>query len=272
MGILLLKLLLTPLLIGAVSLAGRRWGDGVSGWLAAFPLTSGPVVLFLALDQGTAFATSTATGILAGVLSVICFCLAYSWLAQRWAWPLTALASLFVFLLSTWALQHVPLLLVPLFLGVMVFLVLALRLLPRAVVQPKRTAAPWWDIPARMLIAATFVLTLTSLAPLLGPRLSGLLAPFPIFASILSIFAHHFQGPAAVASLLRGILLGLFAFSAFFLVVAGLLEHVGLGLAFALATCMVLMVQGISLVILRRPRKTGRDYWVPSSGGTSEDR
>ena len=43
-----LKLVLTPLLIGMASVAGRRWGPVVSGWLIGLPLTSAPVVLFLA--------------------------------------------------------------------------------------------------------------------------------------------------------------------------------------------------------------------------------
>src|SRR5206468_1618680 len=61
-----LKLVLTPALIGAVSLAGRRWGPGVSGWLVGFPLTSGPVAFFLALDQGVGFAAAAAVGSMTG--------------------------------------------------------------------------------------------------------------------------------------------------------------------------------------------------------------
>jgi hypothetical protein len=57
-----LKLVLTPALIGVVSLAGRRWGPGVSGWLVGFPLTSGPVAFFLALDHGVRFAAAAAVG------------------------------------------------------------------------------------------------------------------------------------------------------------------------------------------------------------------
>jgi hypothetical protein len=53
---LVLKLVLTPLLIGAASLAGRRWGPAIAGWLVGLPLTSAPVALFLALDLGIGFA------------------------------------------------------------------------------------------------------------------------------------------------------------------------------------------------------------------------
>ena len=41
----LLKLLLVPLLLAAVTLAGRRWGQSVAGWLGSFPIVAGPILL-----------------------------------------------------------------------------------------------------------------------------------------------------------------------------------------------------------------------------------
>src|SRR5207244_11459138 len=78
-----LKLVLTPTLIGAVSMAGRRWGPGVSGWLVGFPLTSGPVAFFLALDQGVTFAAGAATGSITGAAAQAAFCVLYGRLARR---------------------------------------------------------------------------------------------------------------------------------------------------------------------------------------------
>jgi len=46
MGTLALKLTITPFLILAASLASRRWGEAVGGWLVGLPLTSGPVAFF----------------------------------------------------------------------------------------------------------------------------------------------------------------------------------------------------------------------------------
>jgi hypothetical protein len=255
MNTLVFKLILTPTLIGAVSFAGRRWGPGVSGWLVGLPLTSGPVALFLALEQGRAFASAAATGILAGTLSVAAFCLAYSWLAFRLSWPLTALASLLLFAAATWMLQQIAMPLVLVFVGVVAFLVIALRLLPDRTGLHAIAMPPWWDIPARMLIATAFVFLLTGLAPALGPRLSGLLAPFPIYATTLGVFTHHFQGAAATAHLLRGVVLGLFSFAGFFLVVAALIEHTEIVGTFAGATIVALNIQGASLWVLRRPVK-----------------
>ena len=72
-GMLLLKLILTPLLIGMASVAGRRWGPVVSGWLIGLPLTSAPVALFLAFEQGTTFASRVAQGTLMGLFSQAAF-------------------------------------------------------------------------------------------------------------------------------------------------------------------------------------------------------
>ena len=41
---LLFKIFLAPVLILLVSLAGRKWGHGVSGWLLGLPLGSGPIL------------------------------------------------------------------------------------------------------------------------------------------------------------------------------------------------------------------------------------
>src|SRR4030095_13403342 len=83
-----LKLALTPALIGLVSLAGRRWGPGVSGWRVGFPLTSGPIAFFLALDHGVRFAAAAAVGSMTGAGAQAAFCLLYGRLARRgrWGW------------------------------------------------------------------------------------------------------------------------------------------------------------------------------------------
>src|SRR5436309_13147475 len=86
MNTLLLKLIVTPVLIGAASLAGRRWGETLSGWFIALPLTSGPVCWFLAIEQGTGFAAGAARGCLAGAAAEDGFCLAHAIRARTSGW------------------------------------------------------------------------------------------------------------------------------------------------------------------------------------------
>jgi hypothetical protein len=77
-AIVALKLLLAPMLIALASLAARRWGPSVGGWLVALPLTSGPVLFFLALDHGASFAAAAAVGALAGLAAIAAFAFAYA--------------------------------------------------------------------------------------------------------------------------------------------------------------------------------------------------
>ena len=97
MDTLVLKLVVTPVLILAASLAGRRWGESVSGWFVGLPLTSGPVCFFLALERGPGFAAAAARGCLTGAAAEVCFVLAYMTVAahgnRQRSWPIALLAG-----------------------------------------------------------------------------------------------------------------------------------------------------------------------------------
>jgi hypothetical protein len=254
MGTFALKLLLTPTLIGLISLAGRRWGPAISGLLVGLPLTSGPIVLFVALNQGVSFASATAMGTLAGTISQAAFCVAYKRSAFRFGWIVTILLSCLVFTASTVVLQFLNLPLIPLYLLVVLSLILALQFTARGIDTSPATAGqlPKWDIPARMIAATTYVVLLTSIAPRIGPHLTGLLSPFPLYAAILAVFAHRWQGPLPVVRVVYGLVVGLFGFASFFLVLSGLLPQVGIVVAFAAAIATVLTIQVTALSMLRR--------------------
>lgn len=253
-GALALKLVLTPVLVGAASLAGRRWGTAVGGWLIGIPFTSGPIVFFLALSPGPRFAAAAAVGTMAGTASQAAFCLGYAWSAQRLGWAASVVAAALAFAAATAVLDVVVLPAAGYFVVAILGLVVALFLVPPAAPGARgdaevRYAA--WDLPARMVVATAFVVALTAAAPLLGAHLAGLIAPFPLYATVLAVFAHRLQGAGAAVGVVRGLLLGLFAFASFFLVLSALLP-VGVGLAFVAAIAVALVVQGASLLAGRR--------------------
>ena len=68
------------------------------------------------------------------------------------------------------------------------------------------------------------------------------------------MFAHRLRGVAAGIAVMRGLLLGLFGFAAFFAVLAFWLEPGGVAPAFAIAIVASLAVQAGSLVVGRRLR------------------
>jgi uncharacterized membrane protein (GlpM family) len=108
---------------------------------------------------------------------------------------------------------------------------------------------PRWDLPARMVVSTTLVLLITGVAPALGPRLSGVLAAFPVYATTLTVFAHQ-HSPQAGIQVLRGLLLGLFGFGGFFFALGTFIERLGLTLGFAAAIAVALVVQGCSLALI----------------------
>lgn len=251
METLALKLVLTPTLIVAASLVGRRWGPAVSGWLIGLPFTSGPIAFFLALAHGTSFAAASAVGTLAGTLSQVAFCLIYAGLAARARWPLTIVAASLAFAVGTIAL-HSVVLSVPLLVVSIVFsLLFALRIVPTPRWGRLARTPPSWGLPARVVIATTFVV-LTGLAPALGAQLTGLLAPFPLYGTILMVFAHAQQGPTAARGVVRGLLFGPFAFAGFFLTVAVLLPVAGIALSFTAALAVAVLIETGTLRIVRQ--------------------
>jgi hypothetical protein len=249
---LILKLLLTPILIVLVSLAGRRWGPAVSGWLVGLPLTAGPVTLILALTMGTTFASHAAQGAILGLISLAGFCLVYSWLSFHAGWLWCLITSWGVFFALTLALERVTLPPVVSFLVVIGLLVIVLKLLPGSHEQVSIANPPQWEIFLRMAVATTFVVILTGIANSLGPQLSGLLSTFPMYASILAAFAHRFQNAAAACRVLRGLITGMFTFAVFFLLIATFIDKWGILISFSLATLIALLLHGCSLWLLRK--------------------
>lgn len=256
MTLLILKGTLTPVLIVVATLAARRWGPAVGGWVAGLPLTSGPVSVFLAAEQDSAFAAHAACGTLLGLIAVAVFCVAYARTAKGLAWAGPTILGLGLYLVVTWVVS------LPSFsLGVSILLVLpllgvALMALGAPPVVTPNVPAPRWDLPLRMVTATAIVLFITGAASSLGPKWSGLLSPFPVFACVMAVFSHQHGGAGAAHRLLHGVIVGSFAFAAFFVVVGLVVEHVNLVLAYILATSMALAVNGFSLVALVRHQRS----------------
>jgi hypothetical protein len=92
---------------------------------------------------------------------------------------------------------------------------------------------------------------LTAVAGWLGPQLSGLLAPFPVIATVLATFTHAQSGTDELLRLLRGLLTGLGAFALFCFTLAVSLHWLDTASAFALATALALLMQGVVHMLVR---------------------
>ena len=253
MTLLAAKILLAPLCVILVSLAGRRWGVAVAGVLGGLPVVAGPILLVETLLHGRDFGADAAAGTLLGLAALTAFVVIYG----RIAVAANPGASLFcgwaAFLLSVAVLSLVvppPALSLVL---VAACFALGLTLLPPMPSSPPAaTELPWWDLPARAIAALGLVLALTAVSGALGPHLSGLLAPFPIITSVLAVFTHAHGGTAQVSVLLRNFLYGFYGFAAFCFVLVLALPTLATAAAFGLATAAALAVQATTLLLRSR--------------------
>lgn len=275
MNVFVYKAVISPLLVALATLAGRRWGYIASGLVAGLPIVAGPVLFFYAVEQGPAFASQAAVATLLGMVSLCAFMLIYAW--RSWSGG-TILSSLLmgwagfavVTLLINRVLQDHDVSLLKALVYALAALYLGRRSLPPmdpsasaeppaldpGAPRPDVAVAPLgpgpWDLPLRMAAAAFMVLTLTGLAQRLGPRLGGLLTPFPVASTVLAVFAHSQGGSAAARSVLKGLFLAFNSFAVFCAVLAAVLTAGGLGLGFAAAVVAAGLTQAF---VLRRSFK-----------------
>jgi hypothetical protein len=256
MDALILKLTVTPALIAIATVVGRRYGAIVSGWLVGLPLTSAPVIFFVALEHGNHFAAQVAIGVLLGTVAQSVCILVYAYVAagdsgRRWLRPL--IAGIIGFAIAAFGLQFISVALIPAFVLALIIVSLTLIVMPRVqAVQTPSSAPSVWDLPARMVVATVLVIALSALSGAMGPRWTGLVSPFPIYGTILAVFAHRESGGKSAAVVMRGLEAGMYAFSVFFLVLGFLIERAGVAAAFASATAATLVVQLAVLWILKR--------------------
>ena len=249
---LMLKLLVIPGFLLLISLAGKRWGPSVAGWLSGLPVVVGPILFFLAIEQGETFAAQSAMAALSAMFAMIAFCVTYAQVAQRTGWPLALTISLLV-----WATVAVLLSLIPPSLPLSVIaaataLLAAPYLFPS--VQPIVSGpAPKSDkLLLRMIAGAVLTLAVTLLASTVGDRWSGLLAVFPVLGSVMAVFSQQTRGPAFTAALLRATATGMYSFSAFCLVLTLALPELGMN-AFALGVAVSVAMLGVTKRLLARP-------------------
>lgn len=238
-----LKLLLVPAFLLLITLAGRRWGPEVAGWLAGLPVLTGPILFLLTLENGPVFAAAAATVSLSGVFGAIAFSLTYTRVCARRSPAVSLLAGLASWSGAALLLTRLPPSNFVSLAIALATLVIAPRLFPRASAPIASTALPKWELPLRMLAGAALTLAVTALAAAIGPSWSGMFAVFPVISIVMAVFSQRASGPAFATILLKAMIRGLYAFTSFCLVLAVLLPQQGVTVSFLAAVAITLAVQ-----------------------------
>jgi hypothetical protein len=266
---LLVKLLLAPSFVVGASLTARRFGPRIGGLVAGLPVVAGPILLAYALAHGSRFAAGAAAGTLLGLVSLIAFVVVYGRLAGRLFWGASMIGGWIAFALATAIFSAVSIPAGAALALALTALAAGLAALPRPRPLPARgDLLPTWDLPLRAGCAMALVLTLTAIAGWLGPQLSGLLAPFPIIATVLAAFTHAQRGSDETLRLLRGMVSGFGAFALFCFTLAVSLRGLGTAAGFLLATAVALTTQALVFAATHRRAVTLPES--PLAGGEPE--
>ena len=255
--ILAIKLVLVPVLIWCLTIAGRRWGPAVSGWLSAFPILSAPILFIVALQHGTAFAAGAALSTLTAVLGNTTFGICYAWSATRFSWIPSVLAGFAGYFLVIAGLYFWS---PPVFLAapvVLAGLLVAPRLYPVSAIESPAPAGaqPPNDMLWRMATGVSLVLLVTHFSSTLGPKLSGAFAMFPIMSPVLAVFSHRYYGSAYAIRLLQGMVLGYYSFSVFCIALVLALPVTSIGVAFLVSLGCAILMQAISRIHVIRAQR-----------------
>ena len=253
-----LRLALVPAAVWLASLAARRWGHSVSGYLGGMPLIGGPITLFLAIDHGAEFGARSALFTLGAVAGQAAHLLALAHVGRRHGWLAALLAGWGSFAVVACLVTLLPLELPAAVALAVAGLAAAWWWLPRVHGESARPTIPAMEL--RLRLAAAFALAAFILwsAPRFGPTWSGILLSLPITGSIMPPFTLALYGPAALARLVRGFVAGLCGFSSFFLVVAATAPAWGLAASFTAAVLAALAALFIANRVGHPTARVGR--------------
>ena len=236
----LLKLALVPTAVWLASLAARRWGHAVSGYLGGFPMIGGPITLYLAIDHGVEFAAASALVTLAAIAGQAAHLVSFAWAGIRFGWPAGLAAGWTGYALvsvgASWIASDPFMALALAIAGLLAAWVGLPRVRGPAALPAVPPVELWLRLAAAFALAA-FILWGSGT---FGPVASGILLSMPITGSIMPPFTLALYGREAIARLLRGFVVGLCGFAAFFLTVAVAAVPLGIVAGFALATLAAL--------------------------------
>jgi hypothetical protein len=205
-SLLLLKFFLAPFFVALLSFIQRRWGDGIGGRLIGLPLTTGPFIFIIYIQEGPSFAARAAHGVLVGQVALIVFSWIYASSALQMSWA-RALATGTFACLATGALLtsfEIPLyVLLPLLIASWL---IATKFWPSYTTELQTSESPRWELPARLLVTVILIFTLTGMASLLGPRVAGALSTYPVIISVLGAFSQRRHGANSTVATLHGLM------------------------------------------------------------------
>ncbi len=254
MNLILVKLVLTIIIVTALSIVAERAGPRLAGVLSGFPIGSAITLTFIGVEQGPRFAAESALHNAAGMIAMLCLLLTYAEVSARTRGGGLRLAaapllSVLVFLIGTAALHWLNLP-APISIALSAAAILLFQYLFRHL--PDQPIAAGVHLGAGVLlfraaVSAGAVLIVTAAAGAVGPAWAGLFTSFPVTVFPLLIVLQSTYGPEPGQGVIKNIPRGLWSVLAFTLTLAWANPRFGLVWGTLLALFAALAVLAVVL-------------------------
>src|SRR4051812_48491635 len=239
--ILVLRMMVAAAFVVSASIITERSGAVIGALVATLPVSAGPSYVFLALDHDAGFIAQGALSSLPVNAATIFMGLIYVVLAQRRSLAVSCGSAVAVWIVLASIIRRFDW---PLTAGLAVNLVafgICIPLLARyRHVKMPLVTRRWYDIPMRAALVATLVAIVVSTSGWVGPRISGIIALYPVVFTSMMVILHPRIGGPPTAAVLANSAWGLLGFG-----MAIAVLHVGaasfgsaIGLCLALSTCV----------------------------------
>lgn len=245
--------LATAIFVGGVIWLMERASPFIGGIVLALPIVTAPAYVFLLLQDGADFAAHAALGSLATLGAVLLFLVTVIALLRRFPMRLALPAALLVWFLCGLVIRELPAAL-PVSLAALGFAALIAWLAGRQVpltAPAARGRSPLYETVLRGLAAGILVAVVSGCSALLGPRLAGIFASFPVALLVVCSFMPRRLEPTGMRAALRATQIGLASHVPFFLSMSLLAPRLGGGAAMLVGVAGSLSV-ALALGLLRR--------------------
>src|SRR3569833_2339179 len=175
--ILRFRMAISAAFVVAASVITERSGPVIGALVATLPISAGPSYVFLALDHDAAFIAQGSLASLPINAATIFMCLTYVVLAQRHNLLVSCGSAVAVWIVLASIIRQFAW---PLTAGLAGY---------RHVKMPLVTRR-WYDVPMRAALVATLVAIVVSTSGWVGPRISGIIALYPVVFSSIMVILH----------------------------------------------------------------------------------
>jgi hypothetical protein len=238
---LLLRMAIAAAFVVTASIITERSGPVIGALIATLPVSAGPSYVFLAIDHDAGF---IAQGALASVpvnAATIFMCLTYVVLSQRHNLAVSCGSAVAVWIVLATIIRQFDWSLTAGLAANLIAFGICIPLLAgyRHAKMPLVTRR-WYDVPMRAALVAILVAIVVSTSGWVGPRISGIIALYPVVFSSIMLILHPRIGGPPTAAVLANSAWGLLGFGMAVAVLNVAVTQFGsaIGLSCALATCI----------------------------------